>query len=55
MGDEAEQTAFLSPITYYLSLVMAEVKDILPDNTPGEFYVDRECIDCDVCRDEAPG
>ncbi|MBK9153998.1 MAG: ferredoxin [Chloracidobacterium sp.] len=33
---------------------MAEVSDKLPDNVPGPFYVDRECIDCDVCRDTAP-
>lgn len=33
---------------------MAFVKDKLPDNVPGKFYVDRQCIDCDVCRDTAP-
>lgn len=33
---------------------MAEVQDKLPDNRPGKFYVDRQCIDCDVCRDTAP-
>jgi len=33
---------------------MAELKDKLPDNVPGKFYVDRECIDCDVCRDTSP-
>lgn len=33
---------------------MALIKDKLPDNIPGEFYVDRMCIDCDVCRDTAP-
>jgi ferredoxin len=33
---------------------MAFLKDKLPDNTPGKFYVDRQCIDCDVCRDTAP-
>lgn len=33
---------------------MAFVKDKLPDNVPGKFYVDRECIDCDVCRDTSP-
>jgi len=33
---------------------MAELKDKLPDNVPGTFYVDRECIDCDVCRDTSP-
>lgn len=33
---------------------MAEIEDKLPDNTPGKFYVDDQCIDCDVCRDTSP-
>ena len=33
---------------------MADLRDKLPDNAPGKFYVDRECIDCDVCRDTSP-
>jgi ferredoxin len=33
---------------------MAELEDKLPENVPGEFYVDRNCIDCDVCRDTSP-
>ena len=33
---------------------MAEPEDKLSDNTPGSFYVDKQCIDCDVCRDTAP-
>lgn len=33
---------------------MAEVEDKLPDNARGKFYVTRECIDCDVCRSDAP-
>ena len=33
---------------------MAFVKDKLPDNIAGKFYVDRQCIDCDVCRDTSP-
>ena len=33
---------------------MAEIKNKLPENTRGKFYVDRECIDCDVCRDTSP-
>ena len=33
---------------------MAFLKDKLRDNTPGKFYVDRQCIDCDVCRDTSP-
>ena len=24
------------------------------ENAPGLFYVDAQCIDCDVCRDTAP-
>jgi len=33
---------------------MADKKDKLPDNRSGKFYVDRNCIDCDVCRDTSP-
>ncbi len=33
---------------------MANARDKLPENTIGRFYVDRQCIDCDVCRDTAP-
>ena len=25
-----------------------------PDNVPGKFYVDDQCIDCDLCRETAP-
>jgi len=25
-----------------------------PDNVPGKFYVDEECILCSVCTDAAP-
>ena len=33
---------------------MADVGSKFEDNTPGEFYVDEECIDCDLCREIAP-
>ncbi len=33
---------------------MAELRDKLPENKTGKFYVDRQCIDCDVCRDTSP-
>lgn len=33
---------------------MAEIEDKLPENVAGRFYVDRNCIDCDVCRDTSP-
>lgn len=25
-----------------------------PENVQGKFYVDDQCIDCDVCRETAP-
>lgn len=33
---------------------MAELSDKLPENVRGKFYVDNQCIDCDVCRDTSP-
>jgi len=33
---------------------MAERENRVPDNKPGAYYVDRECIDCDLCREVAP-
>ena len=33
---------------------MASLAARLPENAPGEFYVDRTCIDCDACRRIAP-
>lgn len=33
---------------------MAELDDKLSDNSPGKYYVDGQCIDCDVCRDTSP-
>jgi ferredoxin len=34
---------------------MADAKDRLAENVPGLWYVDSQCIDCDVCRVTAPG
>lgn len=33
---------------------MADKNDRLPQNAPGPWYVDSNCIDCDLCRDTAP-
>ncbi|MBI4567866.1 MAG: ferredoxin [Planctomycetes bacterium] len=33
---------------------MANAADKYPDNAPGAFYVDTQCIDCDLCRTTAP-
>ncbi|HZT21865.1 MAG TPA: ferredoxin [Verrucomicrobiae bacterium] len=33
---------------------MADVTKRLPTNVPGPWYVDSNCIDCDLCRETAP-
>ena len=33
---------------------MAEHTKRLPRNIPGKWYVDANCIDCDLCRETAP-
>jgi len=33
---------------------MADKENKLPENVPGRFYVDDQCIDCDACRETAP-
>ncbi|HVF54715.1 MAG TPA: ferredoxin [Pyrinomonadaceae bacterium] len=33
---------------------MADPNDRVAENAPGTYYVDTQCIDCDVCRDTAP-
>lgn len=33
---------------------MADKTDKQPGSAPGAYYVDTQCIDCDVCRDTAP-
>lgn len=33
---------------------MASLEGRYPDNVPGPFYTDQQCIDCDICRDLAP-
>ena len=33
---------------------MAELENKYPENLSGRFYVDDQCIDCDLCRETAP-
>ena len=33
---------------------MADPTQKLPENAAGKYYVDAQCIDCDVCRVTAP-
>ena len=34
---------------------MANLQHRLPENVPGDFFVDSSCIDCDTCSQLAPG
>lgn len=38
-----------------LAGIMANKADKWAQNTGGKFYVDQQCIDCDLCRETAPG
>jgi ferredoxin len=33
---------------------MADKSSKYEDNVPGKYYVDKECIDCDLCNELAP-
>ena len=33
---------------------MAELEDKWPNNVKGKFFVDEQCIDCDLCRETSP-
>ena len=33
---------------------MADIADKYEDNVAGKYFVDSECIDCDLCREHAP-
>src|SRR6516164_9528503 len=33
---------------------MANLRKRVPENAPGDFFVDSTCIDCDACRQIAP-
>ena len=33
---------------------MADIANRYPENIAGAYYVDNQCIDCDLCRETAP-
>jgi ferredoxin len=41
-------------LRFRLTRIMADVANRYPQNVPGRFYVDDQCIDCDLCRETAP-
>jgi ferredoxin len=38
----------------YLPEIMADVANKYAENVDGKYYVDDQCIDCDLCRETAP-
>jgi ferredoxin len=36
------------------ALFMADIANTYPDNITGKYFVDNQCIDCDLCRETAP-
>jgi ferredoxin len=40
--------------TFFCGKTMADAANKYPENEPGKFYVDDQCIDCDLCRETAP-
>lgn len=45
---------FLLNVPLHLQGNMADAANKYPENVPGKFYVDDQCIDCDLCRETAP-
>jgi ferredoxin len=44
-------------LTFHFNLhkkTMADVANKYAENVAGKFYVDDQCIDCDLCRETAP-
>ena len=44
----------LNIATHLTTTFMADIANRYPENTAGKFYVDNQCIDCDLCRETAP-
>src|SRR5204862_419252 len=42
------------PLHFFGQKAMADVANKYAENVPGKFYVDDQCIDCDLCRETAP-
>ncbi len=52
--DEPKQFFNSLPVTVFEEVVLADSTDRVTENVSGTYYVDTQCIDCDVCRDTAP-
>ncbi|MEK0449204.1 MAG: hypothetical protein RL088_1472 [Verrucomicrobiota bacterium] len=45
---------YLGSALVFAPISMADQANKYPENVPGKFYVDDQCIDCDLCRETAP-
>src|SRR6266404_5396936 len=45
---------FNLPLLFLAGKTMADAANKYPENVAGKFYVDEQCIDCDLCRETAP-
>ncbi|GBL43068.1 hypothetical protein EMGBD4_05670 [Verrucomicrobiota bacterium] len=43
-----------APLTALFQLPYGRQERQAPESVPGKFYVDSQCIDCDLCRETAP-
>jgi ferredoxin len=48
------RTAFILTFQLTERHFMADVANKYAENVDGKFYVDDQCIDCDLCRETAP-
>jgi ferredoxin len=58
-GSRKKNRKTIAPFSagYMLSVpkkIMADVANRYPENLAGKYYVDNQCIDCDLCRETAP-
>jgi ferredoxin len=51
---EIDCARFQRVYAYRSKKIMADVANRYPENLPGKYYVDNQCIDCDLCRETAP-
>jgi ferredoxin len=42
------------PVVLAQRKFMADIANKYPDSVAGKYYVDNQCIDCDLCRETAP-
>ena len=56
LGGRRNEACFVAahPLWCSLQKFMADIANKYPDNFAGKYYVDNQCIDCDLCRETAP-